>query len=98
MELKRIKQEINRLEMYKIDGSITDSGLELLAELKHTTELVKNINYDAVLAVGYSYKTAEFHLIPDEETNELKIIVLNSKKRLYIKPNSDNSCTLKACR
>jgi len=33
MELKRIKEEIYRLEAYKADDSITDSGLELLAEL-----------------------------------------------------------------
>ena len=97
MELKRIKQEINRLETYKIDGSVTDSGLELLAELKRTTELVKNINYDAVLVAGDAYDIGEFKITLCENTGELKVLVCKNKTKLTIKPNTANCCNIVAC-
>jgi len=51
-----------------------------------------------VLAAGYSFKLGDFQLVLDEDTGELKVIVHKNKLRLTIKPNSDNSCTLVACR
>ena len=51
-----------------------------------------------VLAAGYSWKLGDFQLLLDEDTGELKVIVHQTKYRMIIKPNSDNSCTLVACR
>jgi hypothetical protein len=51
-----------------------------------------------VLAAGYSWKLGDFHLWLDEDTGEMKVIVYQNKYRITIKPNSDNSCTLVACR
>ena len=51
-----------------------------------------------VLAAGYSWKLGDFQLRLDEDTGELKVIVHQTKYRMIIKPNSDNSCTLVACR
>lgn len=80
-------------------GDVTEAARSSLQyTLNEAQKVVKNITYEPLLAAGYSYKTAEFQLMPNEETNELRIIARNSKKRLYIKPNSDNSCTLVACR
>ena len=51
-----------------------------------------------VLAAGYSWKLGDFQIWLDEDTGELKVIVHQNKYRMTIKPNSDNSCTLVACR
>lgn len=51
-----------------------------------------------VLAAGYSYKIGKFQVILDEDSGELKIIVNTNKDRLMIKPHTDNSCSLVACR
>ena len=46
-----------------------------------------------VLLVDYMYKIGDFEILLDER-GELKIRVKSAKNRLYIKPNSDNSCTM----
>ena len=51
-----------------------------------------------VLAAGYSWKLGDFQIWLDEDTSELKVSVHQNKYRMTIKPNSDNSCTLVACR
>lgn len=51
-----------------------------------------------VLAAGYSFKLGDFQIWLDEESGELKVIVHPIQYRMTIKPNSDNSCTLVACR
>ena len=51
-----------------------------------------------VLVAGYSFKLGDFQLWLDEDSGELKVIVHQNKYRMTIKPNSDNSCTLVACR
>ena len=51
-----------------------------------------------VLAAGYSFKIGDFPIYLDEDSKELKVIVHNNKLRMMIKPNSDNSCTVVACR
>lgn len=51
-----------------------------------------------VLAAGYSFQIGDFQIYLDEDSKELKIIVHRSKLRMSIKPNSDNSCTVVACR
>ena len=51
-----------------------------------------------VLAAGYSWKLGDFQIWLDEDTGELKVIVHQNKYRMTIKPNSDNSCTIVACR
>ena len=51
-----------------------------------------------VLAAGYSWKLGDFQIWLDEDTGELKVIVHQNKYRMTIKPNTDNSCTLVACR
>ncbi len=51
-----------------------------------------------VLAAGYSFKLGDFQLWLDEDSGELKVIVHQTKYRMTIKPNSNNSCTLVACR
>jgi hypothetical protein len=51
-----------------------------------------------VLAAGYSFKIGDFQIYLDEDSKELKVIVHNNKLRMMIKPNSDNSCTVVACR
>ena len=51
-----------------------------------------------VLAAGYSWKLGDFQIWLDEDTGELKVIVHQNKYRMAIKPNSDNSCTIVACR
>lgn len=61
---------------------------------KHITPTDEN----NVLAAGYSWKLGDFQLWLDEDTGELKVIVHHNKYRMTIKPNSDNSCTLVACR
>ena len=50
------------------------------------------------LAAGYSWKLGDFQIWLDEDTGELKVIVHQNKYRMTIKPNSDNSCTIVACR
>lgn len=42
MELKRVYEEISRLESYKSDDSLTEMGDELLTELKYLTNAIKN--------------------------------------------------------
>lgn len=61
---------------------------------KHITPTDEN----NVLAAGYSWKLGDFQLWLDEDTGELKVIVHQNKYRMTIKPNTDNSCTLVACR
>lgn len=51
---------------------------------------------DNKLKAGYSYKIGGFQIILDEDTKELKVIVHENKNRMFIKPNTDNSCTLVA--
>ncbi len=51
-----------------------------------------------VLAADYSWKLGDFQIWLDEDTGELKVIVHQNKYRMAIKPNSDNSCTIAACR
>jgi len=51
-----------------------------------------------VLAAGYSFQIGDFQICLDEDSNELKVIVLKNNLRMSIKPNSDNSCTVVACR
>ena len=60
---------------------------------KHTPTDANN-----VLAAGYSFKIGDFQIYLDEDSKELKVIVHNNKLRMMIKPNSDNSCTVVACR
>lgn len=50
------------------------------------------------IPAGYSFKIGKFQVILDEDTQELKVIVCTNKDRMMIKPNTDNSCTLVACR
>ena len=42
MKLKKVHEEINRLELYKKDESITEHGEQLLEELKYLTKLANN--------------------------------------------------------
>lgn len=51
-----------------------------------------------VLAAGYSFQIGDFQIYLDEDSKELKVIVHKHKLRMMIKPNSDNSCTVVACR
>lgn len=51
-----------------------------------------------VLAAGYSFQIGDFQIYLDEDSKELKVIVHKNKLRMTIKPNSDNSCTVVACR
>jgi len=51
-----------------------------------------------VLAAGYSFQIGDFQIYLDENSRELKVIVHKNKLRMTIKPNSDNSCTVVACR
>ena len=51
-----------------------------------------------VLAAGYSFQIGDFQIYLDEDSKELKVIVHKNKLRMTIKPNSDNSCTVLACR
>ena len=51
-----------------------------------------------MLAADYSWKLGDFQIWLDEDTGELKVIVHQNKYRMTIKPNSDNSCTIVACR
>ena len=53
---------------------------------------------NTVLSAGYSYIIGKFQVILNEDTQELKVIVCTNKDRLMIKPNTDNSCTIVACR
>ena len=62
------------------------------------SESTENNNANTLLSAGYSYKLGKFQLILDEDTGELKVIVCTNKDRMIIKPNTDNSCTLVACR
>jgi hypothetical protein len=71
--------------------------LKIMSE-KNKQQNTGAMQYDTVLAAGYSYKIGQFTVMLDEDTNELKVIVHQNRNRLTIKPNSDNSCTLVACR
>ena len=51
-----------------------------------------------VLAAGYSFQIGDFQIYLDEDSKELKVIVHKNKLRMSIKPHSDNSCTVVACR
>ena len=53
---------------------------------------------NTLLLANYSYKIGKFQVILDEDTQELKVIVCTNKDRMMIKPNTDNSCTIVACR
>ncbi len=66
--------------------------------MENLSENTKGNNANTVLSAGYSYKIGKFQIILDEDTEELKIIVHTNKDRMTIKPNTDNSCTLIACR
>mgnify|MGYP003407981036 FL=1 len=61
---------------------------------KHITPTDEN----NVLAAGYSFTIGDFQIYLDEDSKELKVIVHKNKLRMTIKPNSDNSCTVVACR
>jgi hypothetical protein len=41
MEFKRIKEEIERLNVYKSSDLISDNGMQLLAELKQALQLLQ---------------------------------------------------------
>ena len=61
---------------------------------KHITPTDAN----KVLAAGYSFQIGDFQIYLDEVSKELKVIVHKNNLRMTIKPNSDNSCTVVACR
>lgn len=61
---------------------------------KHNT----TTNSNNVLSAGYSFRIGDFYIYLDEDSKELKVIVHKNKLRMTIKPNSDNSCTIVACR
>lgn len=66
----------------------------------HNDNLKNETPTDAnnVLAAGYSFQIGDFQIYLDEDSKELKVIVHKNKLRMSIKPNSDNSCTVVACR
>ena len=64
------------------------------SKIKHSIPTEEN----NALAPGYSWKLGDFQLWLDEDTGELNVMVHQNKYRITIKPNSDNSCTLVACR
>ena len=51
-----------------------------------------------VLAAGYFFQIGDFQIYLDEDNKELKVIVHKTRLRMTIKPNTDNSCTIVACR
>ena len=66
--------------------------------MNELSEKIQGNEANTLLSAGYSYKLGKFQVILDEDTQELKVIVCTNKDRMMIKPNTDNSCTLVACR
>ena len=74
---------------------------ELIKEFENIKDSKKHItptDANNVLAAGYSFMIGDFQIYLDEESKELKVIVHKNNLRMIIKPNSDNSCTVVACR
>jgi hypothetical protein len=85
--LPELLHKIATITQFLQDGQITaaEANIRLLAlhQLKED---------DGSTRIG------NFQLILNEDNGELKVIVLTNKDRMVIKPNTDNSCTLVACR
>lgn len=56
------------------------------------------ITTDTVLVAGVSYTLGNFQVLLNEITGDLRVIAHTSRNSLKIKPKSDNSIILHACR